>query len=226
MYGCCVSYEMPVPVAERRWSHWYGPSTEPPWHEPTLPQLRRCCTERLMSMPLPWRAILMRSPRAETEPCAQQEPQYLRARRAWARKGKVIGRCVGGRQCKLPRNQSRMGERVQNLLGNVLVARHGEQVLVAPRERVGEVLGLQVLVRQRRERVVAAPNDASLLSGGPVPDLVDAAGLEVGRHRKSKSVGKVELRVARRAKERVSGAAAERKAGRRLLRARTIVAKK
>lgn len=104
--------------------HWYGPSTEPPSHEPTLPQLRMCCTERLMSMPLPprvgragvetderwealgwwdgvgeagcdWtvdcervglsrvggiagapRAILMRSRRAETEPCVQHEPLY------------------------------------------------------------------------------------------------------------------------------------------------------
>ena len=67
-----------MPVCDRRCSHWYGPSTEPPWHEPTWPQLSRCCTLRLMSMPLPLRAILMRSPRAETDPCAQHEPQYLR----------------------------------------------------------------------------------------------------------------------------------------------------
>ena len=74
-YGCCVSYEMPVPVCESLCSHWYGPSTDPPWQEPTSPQLRMCWTARLMSMPLPLRAILMRSPRAETEPCAQHEPQ-------------------------------------------------------------------------------------------------------------------------------------------------------
>ena len=36
-------------------------------------QFRTCCTARLMSTPLPLRAILMRSPRAEIAPCAQQE---------------------------------------------------------------------------------------------------------------------------------------------------------
>ena len=77
MYGFEVSYEMPVPVdCEMEWSHWYGPSTEPPWHEPTLPQFKMCWTATLMSTPLPPRAILTRSPRAETEPCAQHEPQY------------------------------------------------------------------------------------------------------------------------------------------------------
>ena len=51
------------------------PSTEPPWHEPTSPQLRTCWTARLMSMPLAFRAILTRSPSAEMAPCAQHEPQ-------------------------------------------------------------------------------------------------------------------------------------------------------
>ena len=105
MYGLEVAYEMPVPSCDSLWIHWYGPSSEPPWHEPALPQLRicrfgagdacglngahvngkkvglegfrrTCCTESWMSMPLPPRAILMRSPSAETEPWAQHEPQY------------------------------------------------------------------------------------------------------------------------------------------------------
>jgi hypothetical protein len=108
---------MPVPDCEMRWSHWYGPSTVPPWHEPTLPQLRRCWTERLMSMPLPLRAILMRSPRAEMEPWAQHEPQYcgmcwLRdiVHRPWSHQEKAEGRssvlsvsCGSGDTVWLPR---------------------------------------------------------------------------------------------------------------------------
>ena len=76
-YGFWVSYERPEPVLrEIECIHWYGPSIEPPWHEPALPQLRMCYTDRLMSMPLAPRAILMRSPSAETAPWAQHEPQY------------------------------------------------------------------------------------------------------------------------------------------------------
>ena len=76
-YGFSVSYAIPVPVAfEIWWIHWYGPSTEPPWHEPALPQLSMCCTARLTSMPFAPRAILIRSPSAEMAPCAQHEPQY------------------------------------------------------------------------------------------------------------------------------------------------------
>ena len=75
-YGCDVSYEMPRPVcSERPAIHWYGPGTEPPWQEPPPLLLRTCCTERLMSMPVPLRLILMRAPSAEMEPCAQHEPQ-------------------------------------------------------------------------------------------------------------------------------------------------------
>ena len=43
MYGCDVRYEMPVEPSPL--IHWYGPSSEPPWHEPALPQLSMCCTE-------------------------------------------------------------------------------------------------------------------------------------------------------------------------------------
>ena len=69
MYGLDVSYEMPVPVlCDTCLSHWYGPSTDPPWHDPTLAQFRMCWTARLMSMPLAPRAILTRSPRADTAP--------------------------------------------------------------------------------------------------------------------------------------------------------------
>lgn len=77
MYGFSVSYAMPLPVfCEMEWIHWYGPSTEPPWHDPALPQLSMCCTARLMSIPFAPRAILMRSPRAEMAPWAPQLPQY------------------------------------------------------------------------------------------------------------------------------------------------------
>jgi len=76
MYGCDVSYEMPLPSSDSCLIHWYGPATEPPWHEPIPPQFSMCCTDRLMSMPLAPRAILMRSPSADTEPCDQHEPQY------------------------------------------------------------------------------------------------------------------------------------------------------
>jgi len=76
MYGCDVAYEMPEPSLDSLWIHWYGPSSEPPWHEPAPAQLRMCCTESWMSVPLASRAILIRSPSAETEPCAQQLPQY------------------------------------------------------------------------------------------------------------------------------------------------------
>lgn len=53
-----------------------APVAEPPWHEPAVPQLRMYWMERLMSMDVAGRAILMRSPRAEMAPCAQHEPQY------------------------------------------------------------------------------------------------------------------------------------------------------
>ena len=79
MYGCEVAYEIPVPVFfEIEWIHWYGPSTEPPWHEPALPQLSMCCTESWMSgnPTLPLRSILIRSASADVVPCAQHEPQY------------------------------------------------------------------------------------------------------------------------------------------------------
>ena len=50
MYGCEVAYEMPAPVlSPASLIHWYGPSSEPPWHEPALPQLSMCCTDSWMS---------------------------------------------------------------------------------------------------------------------------------------------------------------------------------
>merc|ERR1711907_343999 len=33
MYGLEVSYEMPEPFFDSECSHWYGPSTDPPWQE-------------------------------------------------------------------------------------------------------------------------------------------------------------------------------------------------
>lgn len=47
-------------------------------------------TARLMSTPCAWRAILMRSPKAEMAPCAQQEPQY------WWRRVGAPGRSARG----------------------------------------------------------------------------------------------------------------------------------
>merc|ERR1719230_1689735 len=84
MYGMLVSYEIPAPVSlPSASSHWYGPSTEPPWHEPPPAQFRMCCTLGLMSTPCAPRAILTRSASALTEPCAQHEPQYWG--RCWLR---------------------------------------------------------------------------------------------------------------------------------------------
>ena len=60
-------------------------------------------------------------------------------------------------------------------LRDVLIARHGavvHAVLVAPSELLGEDFVLEGLVRERRDGVVATPNDASLLGGSAVPHLV------------------------------------------------------
>merc|ERR1719446_733287 len=75
-YGLLLSYESPAPASESFLMNWNGPDTEPPWQEPTSPQLRMCCTDRSMSIPMAPRAILTRSPSEDTEPWAQQEPQY------------------------------------------------------------------------------------------------------------------------------------------------------
>ena len=59
-------------------------------------------------------------------------------------------------------------------LGDVLVARHGQEALVAPREGLRKVLGLHRLMGRSRQRVVAAPHDAGGLGGLAVPHLVVA----------------------------------------------------
>ena len=43
---------------------------------PPPPQFNMCCTDGLMSTSFAPRAIFMRSARVDTEPCAQQDPQY------------------------------------------------------------------------------------------------------------------------------------------------------
>ena len=116
------------------------PSTEPPWHEPTSPQLRTCWTARLMSMPLAFRAILTRSPSAEMAPCAQHEPQSKVGGDAGFGSGKqFIPRGEWGKKGgKITRNGEKFEYRT---LRDVLVARHGAVVdtrLVAPAGGVRE----------------------------------------------------------------------------------------
>ena len=62
---------------------------------------------------------------------------------------------------------------------DVLVQRLGavvDAILVAPGERVRKRLAGQGLMGERRDGVVAAPDDAVRLGGRPVPHLVEAAG--------------------------------------------------
>ena len=48
----------------------------PPWQLPASPQFRMYWILRLISSPVAFRAILMRSPKEDRAPCAQQLPQY------------------------------------------------------------------------------------------------------------------------------------------------------
>ncbi|KAJ9451046.1 hypothetical protein DIPPA_19052 [Diplonema papillatum] len=73
-YGLHVSYTTPPALL---WIHWFTIPGDPPWHDPAIdPQFNTCCTDRLMSTPLPFLAILILSPSAEIGPWAQHDPQY------------------------------------------------------------------------------------------------------------------------------------------------------